>query len=103
HRLPPPHATLAFPTRRSSDLIRAGCVRKDGSELVPAETPPKKRKKRKKPPERRFWRGGSVRLKRLMRLKGHNRVGLVAPPGESQDRKSTRLNSSHGSISYAVF
>src|SRR5437868_12104307 len=25
------------------------------------------------------------------------------PPGENQDRKSTRLNSSHVSISYAVF
>src|SRR6266542_6130219 len=24
-------------------------------------------------------------------------------PGDGQDRKSTRLNSSHGSISYAVF
>src|SRR5687768_18092490 len=26
-----------------------------------------------------------------------------APPGLSRDRKSTRLNSSHGYISYAVF
>src|SRR3712207_8517829 len=27
----------------------------------------------------------------------------LAHPGESQDRKSTRLNSSHANISYAVF
>src|SRR2546422_7676049 len=32
----------------------------------------------------------------------HDRVGVIAAqPGE--DRKSTRLNSSHGYISYAVF
>src|SRR5687768_18306556 len=29
--------------------------------------------------------------------------GLDAAGGEKQDRKSTRLNSSHGYISYAVF
>src|SRR5207245_3943018 len=28
---------------------------------------------------------------------------LITPAGWSEDRKSTRLNSSHGSISYAVF
>src|SRR2546422_3179403 len=31
------------------------------------------------------------------------RVGLGEPARESADRKSTRLNSSHGYISYAVF
>src|SRR6266852_7652372 len=31
------------------------------------------------------------------------RVGLVGGPPTKPDRKSTRLNSSHGSISYAVF
>src|SRR2546422_7151093 len=30
-------------------------------------------------------------------------VMQAAPPHELQDRKSTRLNSSHGYISYAVF
>src|SRR2546429_7395189 len=28
---------------------------------------------------------------------------IAAPPAERRDRKSTRLNSSHGYISYAVF
>src|SRR2546429_5270580 len=31
------------------------------------------------------------------------RLGLLATKGADQDRKSTRLNSSHGYISYAVF
>src|SRR3712207_7328977 len=30
-------------------------------------------------------------------------AGLAAPGGRGQDRKSTRLNSSHANISYAVF
>src|SRR2546429_1141521 len=30
-------------------------------------------------------------------------IELAAGPGVAQDRKSTRLNSSHGYISYAVF
>src|SRR3712207_7411541 len=29
--------------------------------------------------------------------------GLALPPAEAADRKSTRLNSSHANISYAVF
>src|SRR5687768_17778442 len=34
---------------------------------------------------------------------GTARGGLVAVAGSGPDRKSTRLNSSHGYISYAVF
>src|SRR5207245_11191242 len=34
---------------------------------------------------------------------GTGRHGGDLHPGDLQDRKSTRLNSSHGSISYAVF
>src|SRR5207245_4332566 len=30
-------------------------------------------------------------------------LGVLADPAQPADRKSTRLNSSHGSISYAVF
>src|SRR5207245_9348289 len=30
-------------------------------------------------------------------------MGAIPPTGNTVDRKSTRLNSSHGSISYAVF
>src|SRR5579864_976736 len=38
------------------------------------------------------------------RERGHSLVGVVAGPVEPPvDRKSTRLNSSHMSISYAVF
>src|SRR5690348_17990274 len=35
--------------------------------------------------------------------KAHRLVGLIHDLLESEDRKSTRLNSSHPSISYAVF
>src|SRR5207245_10339273 len=39
--------------------------------------------------------------------RAHDDYGTIftssAKPGAKQDRKSTRLNSSHGSISYAVF
>src|SRR5438445_7883616 len=34
---------------------------------------------------------------------GLSRPGASAPPREPGDRKSTRLNSSHANISYAVF
>src|SRR3989337_3966781 len=37
------------------------------------------------------------------RAAGPGRRRPVGPLGSLQDRKSTRLNSSHGSISYAVF
>src|SRR5438128_7015360 len=42
--------------------------------------------------------GGALRVIRVARPL-NSRITLRAPP----DRKSTRLNSSHGSISYAVF
>src|SRR3712207_8436347 len=42
---------------------------------------------------------GGSRERRPARL-GHRRGG---PPGVARDRKSTRLNSSHANISYAVF
>src|SRR3712207_8308548 len=35
--------------------------------------------------------------------KGRELYNLNADPGETRDRKSTRLNSSHANISYAVF
>src|SRR5699024_12820835 len=37
------------------------------------------------------------------RLAAYGPGGALIVPGEHQDRKSTRLNSSHVSISYAVF
>src|SRR3712207_8312039 len=36
-------------------------------------------------------------------LAGGRPVRIVAPPSSKEDRKSTRLNSSHANISYAVF
>src|SRR5438309_8491812 len=35
--------------------------------------------------------------------RGRTRAGAIAGRGGGRDRKSTRLNSSHSSISYAVF
>src|SRR5947199_6585873 len=72
----PPRSTL-FPTRRSSDLC-------DGH---PYRTHPG----RSRPRGRRVWHRRSTDS----RLRHH--------PGSVEDRKSTRLNSSHLGISYAVF
>src|SRR2546429_4703691 len=55
--------------------------------------------------QRRLWRqiapGDAGRRLRVPRLRRRWLAGHSA--GERQDRKSTRLNSSHGYISYAVF
>src|SRR5207245_10398237 len=76
----------SFPTRRSSDLAAPRTTRGRSVRSVPwvvwvtpgAET----------------RSGGGAPRGGRGRLRG---------PGRAQDRKSTRLNSSHGSISYAVF
>src|SRR5699024_11883943 len=87
----------SFPTRRSSDLkhklpvslrypnklFRLDCRRATGMSLVEART---------------GWR-----LKSRIIYKKNDRPLLLAPSGIKGDRKSTRLNSSHVSISYAVF
>src|SRR5690349_9249359 len=66
-------ALHSFPTRRSSDLARPVV---GGVEAEPA----------------------------LQALPGHPRAGRPQEPHpEARDRKSTRLNSSHVEISYAVF
>src|SRR2546421_8506043 len=48
-----------------------------------------------------------ARLIRGVRLAGeqqqHGALGIADQPRETRDRKSTRLNSSHDQISYAVF
>src|SRR5699024_12390530 len=73
-RLPDLHS---FPTRRSSDLFRSGWIQlSEGSS--------KKKKKRKTKSDRQILRHPVIALGK-------------------KDRKSTRLNSSHVSISYAVF
>src|SRR2546430_9640121 len=40
---------------------------------------------------------------RAQRAVGLRRIASVLAPGPESDRKSTRLNSSHSQISYAVF
>src|SRR3712207_7096837 len=50
--------------------------------------------------------GGGRRGQRPARRGGHREDGVLAPAQdarERRDRKSTRLNSSHANISYAVF
>src|SRR2546422_5309812 len=53
-------------------------------------------------------RGGAgllsgARVPRARRAARGDRSSVSPSPGERRDRKSTRLNSSHGYISYAVF
>src|SRR5687768_17864323 len=78
---------LSFPTRRSSDL---GVLRRPGD--------------RRDGGPRRVRAGGRGRRDLPAAAQG---VSARDPGGFSgavrQDRKSTRLNSSHGYISYAVF
>src|SRR5690242_21177728 len=75
----PPRSTL-FPTRRSSDL-------ESGKESHDDERKPTK--------EKRTCKAGQV---------GQHQDALRHErPADGGDRKSTRLNSSHMSISYAVF
>src|SRR5207245_11381376 len=95
---PPPHPP-APPTRRSSDLHRLGPRRAVLQSEPPREEEPVQivgpvmmptRHRRRVQPRPRHE--DVARFERL----------LPEDPG-SRDRKSTRLNSSHGSISYAVF
>src|SRR5207249_12134470 len=75
-------ALHSFPTRRSSDLLRSAVDDHVGR-------------------LREIFEGTGRLDARLLELRGHVRVRGVQRI--SLDRKSTRLNSSHVSISYAVF
>src|SRR3712207_7085310 len=81
----PPRSTPS-PTRRSSDLAAAGLLRR---ELDVHPEPPQQRHDR------------------LPRRGEHRVVDAGDHQGDAHDadadRKSTRLNSSHANISYAVF
>src|SRR5207244_12709521 len=80
--LPLPPSSTLFPTRRSSDLSLRSCAVRRPHRAAPG--------------------GGSP----LLLLRRDRRFRRGAPPplrGEHGDRKSTRLNSSHQIISYAVF
>src|SRR5207245_9239019 len=78
----------SFPTRRSSDLIVATAAELDGPLVIDGHGV-----------------FGEAADGQFMRAR-YGEVDLVATgngQSEERDRKSTRLNSSHGSISYAVF
>src|SRR5690606_41960082 len=83
----------AFPTRRSSDLEPGGidpCQEQSGGEPEGVGEPDLPRGP---PAGGRGWPGRPAR-----------RWPRTRPvPGRDRDRKSTRLNSSHVKISYAVF
>src|SRR5699024_12497228 len=89
-----PHSDLhSFPTRRSSDLGSPGLV---GSNPTLSADAAKTALDQAKSWSRAVRvSSGEVRL-------GPAQGGLFRPGGQI-DRKSTRLNSSHVSISYAVF
>src|SRR5207245_11196305 len=88
----------SFPTRRSSDLGGRARLRVDGQPPLPGAAVALRRPRLSArrhppaPPARARAPRGAVPL-------GHE----DQPPELRRDRKSTRLNSSHGSISYAVF
>src|SRR5947209_19908150 len=78
----------SFPTRRSSDLrIYIGAVAEDSSGYPDCR------------PE--FYEA----FQRVIDTgtKPETRIEIVTPVIDLRDRKSTRLNSSHANISYAVF
>src|SRR5207245_10502372 len=77
HYHPPTRPLPSFPTRRSSDLIEIGCT------ITSCRS------------------GARCRLLPCSRVTWN--CGLKNCRNRHLDRKSTRLNSSHGSISYAVF
>src|SRR5690606_41445091 len=84
----------SFPTRRSSDLARAAIDAAGGEVLLTARS-------------EGFFIGRPDLEETVRRLQAFAEAGadcLYAPGIRSeQDRKSTRLNSSHVKISYAVF
>src|SRR5687768_17779922 len=78
----------SFPTRRSSDLShRVENITRDGGEF------------------RLTTERGEIRANRVALAAGNANMHLAPMVGLECpiDRKSTRLNSSHGYISYAVF
>src|SRR5207249_6957504 len=93
----PPHLH-SFPTRRSSDLQAYAALKQqlaDYEKFIRTEILPKARSDFRLPPEEYAF--------------NLDQYGVDMPPAQliqrahSADRKSTRLNSSHVSISYAVF
>src|SRR5207245_8907739 len=96
HRYRAPLALRSFPTRRSSDLYPAGywasLIAVPGKTDFPGTGP----RGNGIPPEMKTQGQFLAWLKNGSCYTCHQL-------GDKADRKSTRLNSSHGSISYAVF
>src|SRR5207245_10786468 len=92
---------LSFPTRRSSDLMSFVYLAREvstGHDVAIKVLSPKLATDRSSVERLQREAGLAMRL-------DHPNVCRILRLGESEDgdRKSTRLNSSHGSISYAVF
>src|SRR5690606_41640521 len=94
-----PPARPPFPTRRSSDLQESAFDLRDIAGLCcpPGDQPPHTRLED-------LAATPACRSLRLISYKDFLRTAeQVLPKGQPLDRKSTRLNSSHVKISYAVF
>src|SRR5699024_11747892 len=81
-------STLSFPTRRSSDLLECFDEHDPSLRFDLGD------------PQRHHPSPGAHRHRRPCRPR---QVHFGRPTAAREDRKSTRLNSSHVSISYAVF
>src|SRR5207245_9259547 len=102
-QLSEPHDLQPFPTRRSSDL--------DGWKryviVVQCRGPPTPMLRARNDPRSgaaSFTTSVSGSFQKSARRTWNSRSSVLARTvaGPASDRKSTRLNSSHGSISYAV-
>src|SRR2546429_5129297 len=94
----PPRSTLFPYTTLFRSLLRGrqpGRPAKADQELA---YDPDEEERREQPQKR----GGELRVDRAVRPPGHE-LGDRDGRDREGDRKSTRLNSSHGYISYAVF
>src|SRR5690606_40689953 len=92
-RCPPPRPS--FPTRRSSDLLAGLALRLVHRSLYLARFAADHR--------RCTLAGGAVDHLQYGEFGVGARLAVVHPEVVGEDRKSTRLNSSHVNISYAVF
>src|SRR5207249_11945510 len=95
-----PRHPPSLPTRRSSDLLARGTAR----ERIDQPISPCRQERAHQPPRGPWKRAKHAFQEVRHRVEGDHTPDprlVGGPPGI--DRKSTRLNSSHVSISYAVF